>query len=352
MLSGWLFRTVRFAAMDAMKIDNRRRRREQDASLNPEEEADPWHQLAPCLDEGLASLAEKDRLAILLRFFDKKAWDEVGTALGLNENAARARVTRALEKLRLWFFRRGISVSAVALSSLLLANAVTAAPASLGASSAAKMLAEAIARKWLLKKISVAALAGIVLLVLFGGGGVWMNRRIETRRAVQRAADFRAVDAAVVAIDLMLTTNNPSGFIALVHFRAPDEQYRAVLFNYARAFGEFRQEVRARFPGNQARYEAFRIMIRELLRHQPTPARTYVEGDRAGSDRYRRCTIEFVRVDGAWKWDYFGHLTPEQREERMMVLQRKTEVLDRLTRLLRAGEMSDSGELLKAFEEQ
>src|SRR5687767_9668240 len=40
-LSGWLFRTVRFAAMDAMKIDNRRRRREQDASLDPEEEADP-----------------------------------------------------------------------------------------------------------------------------------------------------------------------------------------------------------------------------------------------------------------------------------------------------------------------
>src|SRR5688572_3028289 len=158
-LSGWLFRAVRYAAMDTMKIENRRQRRESESVPIETDAADSWDHLAPMLDEGLAALSERDRQGILLRFFDQKGWSEVGALLGINENAARIRVTRALERLRTWFGRRGVSVPAAALGSLLMANAVQAAPAAagLGASAAAQTLAALVARKYLLKKIAATA---------------------------------------------------------------------------------------------------------------------------------------------------------------------------------------------------
>jgi len=41
----------------------------------------------------LAQLNEKDRQAVLLRFFERKSFREVADKLGANEDAARMRVT-------------------------------------------------------------------------------------------------------------------------------------------------------------------------------------------------------------------------------------------------------------------
>ena len=135
-LAGWLFNTVRYAARDAIKIEVRRRRREQEAVIMESDQSVPdpeiaWEQLAPRLDEALAGLGKTDRQAVLLRFFEKKAWREVGESLGTNENAARVRVTRALEKLRTLLQQRGVTLPALVLSGLLLGHAVQAAPAGL-----------------------------------------------------------------------------------------------------------------------------------------------------------------------------------------------------------------------------
>ena len=48
-----------------------------------------------------------DRSAILLRFYERKSFAEVGEALGMQEEAARKRVSRATEKLRLIMRQRG-----------------------------------------------------------------------------------------------------------------------------------------------------------------------------------------------------------------------------------------------------
>src|SRR5262245_47646553 len=132
-LAGWLFRAVRYAALDARKIDARRQLREQEAALmqqtdSVKETEGEWEQLAPLLDEALATLGQKDRDAVLLRFFEKKSFGEIGTVLGGNENSARVRVVRALQKLRGFLHRRGVAVSAIALSGALLSNSVQAAP--------------------------------------------------------------------------------------------------------------------------------------------------------------------------------------------------------------------------------
>ena len=48
-------------------------------------------------------LREKDRRAIVLRFYEGRNLREVGLALGASEDAAKKRVNRALEKLRNFF---------------------------------------------------------------------------------------------------------------------------------------------------------------------------------------------------------------------------------------------------------
>ena len=68
-----------------------------------------WQELSPLLDEAMAQLRDKDRDALVLRYFENKSLREVGDALGLQERAAQKRVARGLEKLHAFFARRGIA---------------------------------------------------------------------------------------------------------------------------------------------------------------------------------------------------------------------------------------------------
>ena len=111
-LPSWLHRTAGFAAADALKIQRRRAQREEEAqmqSLSNESESEAWLEIAPLLDTAVAELNEKDRAAIVLRFFQNKSLGEIGAALGASESAAKMRVNRALEKLRKFFAKRGVS---------------------------------------------------------------------------------------------------------------------------------------------------------------------------------------------------------------------------------------------------
>ncbi|HLP76737.1 MAG TPA: sigma-70 family RNA polymerase sigma factor, partial [Candidatus Paceibacterota bacterium] len=128
-LPGWLFRTTRFVATRALRSEIRRQRREQEAvqmqQISSSDEN--WRVIAPLLDEAMARLGEKDRAAMILRFFDEKPFGEVGAALGISEEAARKRVARSLETLRTFFSQRGVVVPAVVIGGLLSANAAKAA---------------------------------------------------------------------------------------------------------------------------------------------------------------------------------------------------------------------------------
>ena len=90
-----------------------------------------WQQIAPLLDTAVAALNETDRQAILLRFFQKKSLIEVGAAMGVGEEAAKKRVSRALEKLRGFFAKRGVNSTTAIISENISAHSVHAAPAAL-----------------------------------------------------------------------------------------------------------------------------------------------------------------------------------------------------------------------------
>lgn len=140
-LASWLYTSAHFAAAKMVRTENRRRDREEKfmrESENsgtgilpvPDEAQADWQKIRPALDDAMHELKESDRDAILLRYFENRQFAEVGAKLGLNENAARMRVERALEKLRSIFAKRGIT-TASALASAISANAVQFAPANL-----------------------------------------------------------------------------------------------------------------------------------------------------------------------------------------------------------------------------
>src|SRR5262249_54200710 len=102
------------------------------AMQTPPHTAEPsWEQVAPHLDHALAELSEPDRNAILLRFFEGKTAREIGERLGLNEQTAQKRVSRALDRLRERFAARGVTVSASTMVVLVGAHAVQSAPTAL-----------------------------------------------------------------------------------------------------------------------------------------------------------------------------------------------------------------------------
>jgi RNA polymerase sigma factor (sigma-70 family) len=145
-LAGWLFNTTRFTAMAQIRALAKRRLHEKEAQMDPEFEATPadpmWKQMSPLLDGALSTLGEKERRALLLRFFENKSLAEVGQALTVGEDAARKRVSRALEKLHNYFARRGISSTTTLMAAALSAHSVHAAPAALAKSVSTLALAQ------------------------------------------------------------------------------------------------------------------------------------------------------------------------------------------------------------------
>jgi len=157
-LTGWLYTSAHFAAAKIVRGASRRRDREDKFMRESISETAPeadWEKLRPTLDDAMHELKESDRDAILLRYFENRQFAEVGAKLGLNENAARVRVERALEKLRAVFAKRGIT-TATAFASVISANAIQIAPANLAATLTTASIATAGTGTFTLLKIMTA----------------------------------------------------------------------------------------------------------------------------------------------------------------------------------------------------
>ena len=196
-LGGGLSRTTCFVSKRALRGEIRRRQGEQTAlsmnaaaATNEMDEA-AWERLAPHLEQAVAALSEDDRAAILLRFYEKKPLQEVGRRLDIGEEAARKRVSRAVEKMRAYLVRRGLTLAGALLVTFLAEKTVQAAPADLASrvlkavavaasgSAALPELARAALRAWRWAAIEVAAgVAAVSLaLILASANKGWFTRQ-------------------------------------------------------------------------------------------------------------------------------------------------------------------------------
>ena len=143
-LPGWLCRTARYVSANALTMQRRRQRREQETymeSIPNEPEPDGWRQIAPLLDAAMERLGQKDHDAVVLRFFEGRNFKEVGAALGASEDAAKMRVGRALEKLRKFFTKRGVVLTTATIAGAISIKSVQAAPVTLATSATAMAIA-------------------------------------------------------------------------------------------------------------------------------------------------------------------------------------------------------------------
>jgi RNA polymerase sigma factor (sigma-70 family) len=201
-LPGWLYATTRNVAVDFIRSEHRRRAREQEASAMHERESTSpppeWDQLRPSLDEVMDQLSQQDREAILLRFFAQRSFSEIGRALDIREDAARMRVDRALDKLRILLARRGATSTCAALGLMLTSQAATAAPAGIAGAITSAALQSAAAAGPVLSLIQLMsttktiAAAGIALVLAVGF-------------TVHETGQARAAEASLAAAQRHLT---------------------------------------------------------------------------------------------------------------------------------------------------
>src|SRR6266516_4451859 len=132
-LTAWLYQVTRRSAIDVVRREASRQLREQIATeMNAmTATAAAWTHIEPLLDEAMHALDDTDRAAVLLRYFENKSFREVGATLGTSENAAQKRLGRAVERLRAFFSKRGVTVGASGLVVVISSNAVQAAPVGL-----------------------------------------------------------------------------------------------------------------------------------------------------------------------------------------------------------------------------
>lgn len=145
-LGGWLFNVARYTASNYRRIEARRRRRERYvATMKSEEQVAPSEsELGVLLDDALAALSHNERDVVILRFFQDKSLREIGESLGISEDAAAQRFSRALRRMREWMSRQKVSVEEAALTALLPLELCRAAPAGLAATLAKTALAPPI----------------------------------------------------------------------------------------------------------------------------------------------------------------------------------------------------------------
>ena len=144
-LTGWLYRAACYVSGSALKRERRRQHREQEAFMQSELDAQAgstWNQMSPLLDGAMLRLGQADRDALVLRYFEGRSLNEVGSALGASEDAVKKRVNRALEKLRNYFAKRGVHSTTSAIAETISANSVLIAPATLAKTATAVALAK------------------------------------------------------------------------------------------------------------------------------------------------------------------------------------------------------------------
>jgi RNA polymerase sigma factor (sigma-70 family) len=209
-LSGWLCRVVYFVSRDALRTERRRRYHERIGTEMENTTDTDWRQIAPLLDAVVAQLNEKDRGAIVLRFYEHKSFKDVGNVLGVDADAAQKRVSRALEKLRKAFSKRGVTSTTGIIAGAISANSVRAAPTALAKSVAAVAMTKgataggstlALVKGTLIKMtcVQLKFAAGVGVAVLLAGGAATIaisqssgNDKLTPQQIAKQAQDAYA----------------------------------------------------------------------------------------------------------------------------------------------------------------
>lgn len=287
-LASWLHTSTRYAAAKLHRAEVRRWKHEQEAGAmkallrEGEEPAAQWERLRPVIDDAVQDLGERDREAVLQRFFAHRGFAEIGASLGVSEDAARMRVDRALGKLRDRLASRGLTSTGAALGALLTEQAMAAAPSVVVASVTSAALAGAgtsAAGTGLIgfmasTKLQLSAAAAIVVA---GAVGVtWQSRAHAALREEIGALQRSSAELAAVRAEYGQLARQAAEVEALqrddVELARLSEEIAAVRFRQGQAA---RAEADAR-AAREAELRAMPVFPEDQLEVKPKAHQTLV----------------------------------------------------------------------------
>lgn len=99
-LGAWLRRVIHRAALDRLRADARRLRREREHSAAHGQRLAEVDERLAWLKTELAKLGPDERRLLVLRFGLDRSLRQTGAAAGLSDDAAHGRIRRSLDRLR------------------------------------------------------------------------------------------------------------------------------------------------------------------------------------------------------------------------------------------------------------
>jgi len=175
------------------------------STLNEPASDETWTQIAPLLDGAMEKLGQKDHDAVVLRFFEGRNFKEVG--------AAKVRVNRALEKLRKFFTKHGVSSTTAIIAGAVSVHSVQAAPAALAKAVTAIAVVKGAAAsgstltliKGALKimawtKAKTAIVAGVAVILAAGTTTLVVNHQHQAKESTRYATPEAALQSSLLAM--------------------------------------------------------------------------------------------------------------------------------------------------------
>jgi RNA polymerase sigma factor (sigma-70 family) len=170
-LGAWLHRVATRRAIDVIRQDSSRRRREETYSREGAAGDSTWAEVQRLVDEALETLPDEQRELLTLHFLERKTCIQIAAAKGISQPTISRRISEALEALRISLRQQGVTMAVVPLQTLLI-HSVAAVPEllqrqlgkmALACSAAGKGAGASFGLATVGKLLAVGAAAGVVV---------------------------------------------------------------------------------------------------------------------------------------------------------------------------------------------
>jgi RNA polymerase sigma factor (sigma-70 family) len=338
-IEGWLHEAARFASANCRRARMRQARHEQEAGamrdFGENEDAKVRGHMEMEIEPALGRLRKEHREAILLRFYRGMSHAEAAGVMGVSEEAAKKRVTRAVDRLREVLGRRGVNVPAVGIGAGMASFAVRPAPSGFAArvmdgvkgkaaSASVLRITKGILRRRLVMGVKIAAVIGVVAmaagvpLVMVSGVG----RGSAATAVAADAPSATTQDASQGPLDALkrfnhaLSTSDVKELGAAMHAGTPEDQAMlASMQDVMTAVADLRKVLVAKF-GEPATARLRQLSMGSAPEQSLEGAVVTIHGETATIElpEHRGApSFEMVRVGDAWKFDVGQLLPAEQR---------------------------------------
>jgi RNA polymerase sigma factor (sigma-70 family) len=393
-LAGWLYQTSMYACNNAMRAKRARHAHERSAAVEraavtrttDEPRSRDREDEQVFLDQALAELSRKERDVVLLRYYQDMSVQQVGAALGISPNTATKRITRALERMRVFLSSNGFAITAPALtesiaramrepfaSGQFVAHTVSIGTGQEAASAAVEQLAEGV--DFVIRIAKVKLVASVVIVVVTICGGLVSVNQLMAQDAnapathpaphaptakpatqpTQSAAQNFDPSTPKGALRAYAKAARAADFETLARVTKTDvgddleSQLLAAANEYQKSMGELFAAVREKFGDTEVRkfmrqrgaipMEPFlRLIEAELDQHD-----VVVEGETARLVDHRdpktETNVKLVREDGIWKVASTGLVAQfgkEQAAQRVEMLTHRAQIVSGVSEEVKA----------------